>query len=79
MASYSIRSASFKKEEELNDILPDNLKKIIKDKKEQELQKEILYIKKDLKQILKEEKRYKLVINIYKKKGEIISGLPFFI
>ncbi len=40
----------------------------IKDKKEKELQKEILYIKKDLKTILKEEKRYNLVINAYKKK-----------
>ena len=40
----------------------------IKVKKEKELQKEILYLKKDLKSISKEEKRYKLVINAYKKK-----------
>lgn len=40
----------------------------IKAKKEKEKQKEILYLKRDLKRILKEEKRYKLVINTYKKK-----------
>lgn len=40
----------------------------IEDDKEKELKKEIIYIRKDLKQLLQEEKRYKLVINAYKKK-----------
>ncbi len=35
---------------------------------EKELKKEILYLKKDLKQISKDEKRYRLVINLYKKR-----------
>lgn len=76
MEEYNINLLSTKiywekpKEREEYKKFWEEYKKIIKikDKKEQELQKEILYIKKDLKQILKEEKRYKLVINIYKKK-----------
>ena len=40
----------------------------IEDEKEKELKKEILYVKKDLKQLLKEEKRYNLVIKEYKEK-----------
>jgi len=48
----------------------DKYKKIdsIKKKEEKDLQKEILFIKNDLKKIQKEEKRYKLVINAYKEK-----------
>lgn len=40
----------------------------INTKKEKELQKEILFIKKDLKYVNKEEKRYRLVIKAYKDK-----------
>ena len=40
----------------------------IEDENEKELKKEILYVKKDLKQLLKEEKRYRLVIKEYKEK-----------
>lgn len=40
----------------------------IKSAKQKDLKKEILLIKNDLKSIRKEEKRYKLVINAYKKK-----------
>lgn len=40
----------------------------IEDENEKELKKEILYVKKDLKQLLKEEKRYSLVIKEYKEK-----------
>ena len=38
----------------------------IKTKKEKELQREILFLRKDLKHIFKDEKRYKLVIKVYK-------------
>lgn len=38
------------------------------DENEKKLKKEILYVKKDLKQLLKEEKRYRLVIKEYKEK-----------
>ena len=40
----------------------------IEDENEKKLKKEILYVKKDLKQLLKEEKRYRLVIKEYKEK-----------
>ncbi len=40
----------------------------IKDKKSKENQKEILYLKKDLKYVFKDEVKYKLVIDAYKKK-----------
>ena len=41
---------------------------LVKSKKEKDKQKEILFLKKDLKYILKEEKRYKLVVKTYKEK-----------
>ena len=40
----------------------------LKTKKEKEIQKEILFLKKDLKHIIQEEKKYKLVIKAYKEK-----------
>jgi len=47
----------------------DNYKKIdLSSDENKEIQKEILFIKNDLSKIQKEEKRYKLVINEYKKK-----------
>lgn len=40
----------------------------IKDEKKKLLEKEILYLKRDLKKVMKEEKRYQLVIKAYKEK-----------
>ena len=41
---------------------------LIKTKKEKEKQKEILFLRKDLKYIMQEEKRYRMVIKVYKEK-----------
>lgn len=40
----------------------------IKDEKKKKIEKEILYLKKDLKKLMQEEKRYQLVIKAYKEK-----------
>ena len=76
MEEYNIQLLSTKiywerpKEREEYKAFWEEYKKLekIKDKKEREKAKEILYIKKDFNYVLKEEKRYALVIKKYKEK-----------